>query len=196
MRLLGQALIALGEVDEALNVLRRAQLRFPGDQGIASLAADAAARHSPPLWAEALRSYAAARALGPGSVSLLVSFGVAARGSGDVAVAESAFREAISRDPENAVSHYDLGVVLRDAGNIDEAIASLREAVRIDPALAPAHNNLAGCLLGRGDSDGRCARRGWRSRARFDARRATACWAACCSRSRASPRRRPSSARR
>ncbi len=47
--------------------------------------------------------------------------------------AESAFRQAIAREPHHAASHYRLAVALGGLGRFNEAEAELKEAFELYP---------------------------------------------------------------
>lgn len=57
--------------------------------------------------------------------------------------AEVHLREAIRREPNLAVAHFQLGNVLEDTGRTDEAISEFQSAARLDPNYAEPHFALA-----------------------------------------------------
>ena len=77
------------------------------------------------------------------SAPSLILRGQRAFESGDVAGAESFFREAVTRDSDSAFAHFYLGVTLSEQEEMSEAIEAYQSAVRLAPDLAEAHWNLA-----------------------------------------------------
>jgi tetratricopeptide (TPR) repeat protein len=67
--------------------------------------------------------------------------------------AESAYREALTIEPEHADAHLNLGRLLHESGRLEEAEAHYRAAAATDPASARAQYNLGVALedLGRAD---------------------------------------------
>jgi tetratricopeptide (TPR) repeat protein len=61
---------------------------------------------------------------------------------GRLTEAEEAFREAISRDPEDKLAHYNLGLTLLGLERREEAVESFERALEIDPDYRDAHFNL------------------------------------------------------
>jgi tetratricopeptide (TPR) repeat protein len=57
--------------------------------------------------------------------------------------AEGAFREALSRDPEDKLAHYNLGLTLLRMERREEAVESFERALEIDQDYGDAHFNLA-----------------------------------------------------
>lgn len=69
---------------------------------------------------------------GESAESLKIS-GNAALDGGDVALAESFYRQAIAADPGYMPAHYNLGNALRQQGRSDEALAAYEAAARLAP---------------------------------------------------------------
>lgn len=69
---------------------------------------------------------------------------------GKLAVAETAYRAALSRWPESALAWQAFANARYAAKDARGAEDALREAVRLDPQSAAARNNLASLLLARG----------------------------------------------
>ncbi len=78
---------------------------------------------------------------------------------GSNAIAESLFREALKKAPENAVVHYDLGLVLDRSGRPFEARREFESALAIQASFSAAREALALRRLGDGDAEG--ALRDW-----------------------------------
>jgi tetratricopeptide (TPR) repeat protein len=61
----------------------------------------------------------------------------------DTSEAESAFRRALTLNPDHAAAHYRLGVLLMTRGNVQGAAVALRRATEIEPGLVEARRALA-----------------------------------------------------
>ena len=89
-------------------------------------------------------------ALGSGARRLLDE-GVAAFQRGDFEAAVSAFRGAVTAQPDNVGAHLNLGSALVEAGRLDEAVEEYRVVIRLDPTHAMGHFNLGTLFARRGD---------------------------------------------
>jgi protein O-GlcNAc transferase len=67
---------------------------------------------------------------------------------GDLAHAESIYRQALEAEPRSADAWHYLGVLAQQTGRADAAHAMLCQAVALNPALAPAHYHLGVVLMG------------------------------------------------
>lgn len=61
---------------------------------------------------------------------------------GEVQKAEEAFAVALTLDPDNAITHYNLATLKLETGQFDEARLRLRDAVRLEPRFAHAYQQL------------------------------------------------------
>ena len=61
--------------------------------------------------------------------------------------AESAFREAVRLNPNNATYYRVLGVALAYLKQWEDAAVAYRKALQVDPELADAHHNLGAALV-------------------------------------------------
>ena len=79
--------------------------------------------------------------------------GLAAHGKGDMAAAESVYREILAAMPESFHALHMLGVLVAQRDDLEESEQLIAAAVRIDPSVAAAHANLGNTqrLLGRID---------------------------------------------
>ncbi len=93
--------------------------------------------------------YQKALALDPNCASAHFNLAVAAVQAGDLAGAESHYRQALPGRP-TAETHNGLGFVLARQGRADEAIAEFRGAITADAKFTPAYNNLAEALARQG----------------------------------------------
>ena len=64
-------------------------------------------------------------------------------GSNDLPGAESAFREAMTRDDTNAQYAYNLGLALARQDKREEAVAQFMRTLELDPKFAAARQRLA-----------------------------------------------------
>lgn len=69
-----------------------------------------------------------------------ISFGIESIYRKDMQQALSAFKKAISINPESYESYYNLGLIYEKLGEIDEAIGSFEKAIKINPNLRQAYN--------------------------------------------------------
>lgn len=93
---------------------------------------------------EATTAYAAIVARWPGSFAGLMGLGNARFGEGDMAGAETAFRQAIAAEPERPEAWNNLAYVLAAEGRRGDAVAAAEEAIRLAPGnQAPYRETLA-----------------------------------------------------
>lgn len=78
------------------------------------------------------------------------NLGIALRGAGKVAEAESHYREALRIRPDSEQAHFNLGNLLFAGGRADDAISHYQAALRIRPGYENAHVNLGAALMSRG----------------------------------------------
>jgi tetratricopeptide (TPR) repeat protein len=147
---LGVALQMKGESASALASFRRA-IELDSRQADAhsnlAKALSLQGKHEEAIahYREALESPALAD---PAGTSL--ALGNALFNLGRIEAAESAYHDAIERDPGNQHAQSNLAVTLAQRGKLDEAIAHFRLAIAISPDFAAAHNGLGECLRAQG----------------------------------------------
>jgi tetratricopeptide (TPR) repeat protein len=151
--LLAVALREADKVEQAAEVLRRAQLRHSGDFWVNFELAYTLSESRLRKWNESLRYYAMALALRPESPGAHLNLGKALTETKAPDEAIAHFREARRLKPDSAEAHIGLGVALKAKGRLDEAIAAFREALRLQPDFAMAHSNLGLTLLAKGRVD-------------------------------------------
>jgi Flp pilus assembly protein TadD len=83
-------------------------------------------------------------ALDPGDASAWNALGMTLGGSGRLAEAEEAFREAVARNDRNHRYAYNLGLALVRQGKRAEARPFFEKALALEPRFAPAREGLAG----------------------------------------------------
>jgi tetratricopeptide (TPR) repeat protein len=148
---LGSALIAKGEVDEAIACARKAIELDP--KYVAAYHNLGSALSGKGALDEAIASYKKATALDPKYVPAHTGLGDALRVKGKVNEAIASYRQAIALNPRYATAHTNLGNTLAGKGKLDEAIACLRKTIAFEPDDARAHYNLAVVLNRKGKVD-------------------------------------------
>jgi tetratricopeptide (TPR) repeat protein len=149
---LAARLRSVGAATSAVQVLRRAQQRYPADfwvnheLGTTLLALPGEAE-------EAVRYMTAAMALRPDSPGVQLNLGAALQARGQLEEAIACYRRALALDPKYAAAHCNLGILLQARGQREEAIACFRQALALDPRDARAHNNLGVTLKDQGRLD-------------------------------------------
>jgi len=101
----------------------------------------------------ARREMNAALALPVHSESVLFNAGVLAEAQGDLAGAESAFREALEINPRLAEAAGNLSAIMIRRGQPAEAVPLLLHAVQMRPTHAVCWNNLVVAYLAMGQTD-------------------------------------------
>lgn len=76
----------------------------------------------------------------------LYHIGLILDGEGDLAQAETAYREALKEDPKNALAANNLGLIYQRTKRLSEAVTSYRRALSADPELLIARLNLGHAL--------------------------------------------------
>jgi serine/threonine protein kinase/Flp pilus assembly protein TadD len=143
--LLGQALYKAGSTEQALALLRRAQLCYPADWWINDVLGWYARTARPPRYGEALRYYATAQAVQPHNPYNLNAIGEVLLDDKAYPEAAAVFTRVLELKPDYPEARWNLGLALQDMGRLDEAIVAYREAVRLKPDIeyaAMADNRL------------------------------------------------------
>jgi tetratricopeptide (TPR) repeat protein len=149
---LGKTLIDLDQHTEAAEILQQAvQLKPNYASGLCNLGS--ALRNLGHL-DESVAACQKANTLEPGSC--LASLGAALLDQGKFAEAEAAFRESISRQPENDEAYRNMAVVCLRQGNIAEAMQWNERALDVMPDSPETHLLRSMLWLRQGDFD-----RGW-----------------------------------
>jgi tetratricopeptide (TPR) repeat protein len=143
---LALALVELGQLDEAVDHYE-ASLAIKPEAEIYSDLGFVMARLG--KREAALADYHKALELDPKCASAHYNLAVDFVQAGELAKAESQYRQALVRKP-NAATHNGLGYVLVRQGRKNEAVAEFRKAIDVDPRFTPAYNNLAEALAQQG----------------------------------------------
>lgn len=131
-RLQAQALRQNGNVDQGValleDIVKRNADRPSAHIALAQLYSDAS------RGAEAVRVLENARAKFPGDDSIVFELGAVFDKQKRFAEAEAAFRQLITRDPDNAAALNYLGYILAERGDrLDESVNYLKRAVQMEP---------------------------------------------------------------
>ena len=148
---LGNALLANGQVDEAIACFRRVVDLAPTNAAAhASLghALSRKGRHD-----AAVQEFRQAIDLNPQSADFRARLGQSLLDFGRVDEAIAEAREAVRIDPTFVPGHNVLGMALFDKRPSQEAADQLLEAIRLDPECASAHSNLGAVLSAGGRWD-------------------------------------------
>ena len=157
MILLAGALVEAGDQEAAAGLLRRAQLRHPGDIWINYHLGSILERVHPPRTEEAILFYTAARALRPETAHVL-AHALQSSNRGDQAAA--VFQDLVRLRPAHGLhwacyarllKEHGMESVARDAFN--RAIADLRARTQLKPNAAAAHYELGKVLRNLGELD-------------------------------------------
>ena len=87
----------------------------------------------------------------PNSIVLYNIIGAANQGLGPLDNALTAYKTAVSIQPNFAEDYYNMGNVLQDQGKLKEAIGAFEKAVSIKPNYAEAYNNMGVALQNQGN---------------------------------------------
>jgi tetratricopeptide (TPR) repeat protein len=101
---------------------------------------------------EAADHFRAALAAEPSDTDTRVEYGLTLSVLGDVDGAIAAFEEAVSREPDHALAHYELGLLyFTEKGALDRAMRELELALALNPEDATARMIYQELLLERGE---------------------------------------------
>ncbi|MBF0358842.1 MAG: tetratricopeptide repeat protein [Magnetococcales bacterium] len=163
---LGTALFNLGRRDEAVQVLRGALEKNPGNSQLSEFlkyilktpAPDAIhgdlqrgiALHQSGKLDEATCWYRKVLAVEPGHVVTLSNLGAVLLTQGKLAEAIAILNEAISSQPDYVEAHVNLGNAMAAKGELGAAITSYQQAIAIKPDYEDAFSNLGNVLVYQG----------------------------------------------
>ena len=102
--------------------------------------------------ARARSAYARAIALDPGHAEAHLNVGrLLLHQAGELATAETHYRQACAARPTSALAAFNLGVALEDRGDVTQAMVAYKRAVKFDPEHGEAHFNLGRLCESSGD---------------------------------------------
>jgi serine/threonine protein kinase/Flp pilus assembly protein TadD len=136
----------------AVELLVRAQQRYPGDLWINHGLASSLQEGKPPRVDQAVGYYRAALALRPESPGVYYNLANALRDHGQLNEAIAAYQAALARQYDYAEAHNNLANVLSKIGRLEEAVSHYHDAIDAKPELAQAYSSLGRCLRIQGKS--------------------------------------------
>jgi Flp pilus assembly protein TadD len=128
---LGQVLVALGKIDEALPRFERAAALAPDKWLYHFNQAHAASQLL--LWDRAVAEYRRASAIQAGDQATQFDLALALHKKGDEAAAIPEFEKAIALAPSDARAHLGLAIALERNGRMPDAIRSYRRFLELEP---------------------------------------------------------------
>ncbi len=145
---LGIALVAEGELDEAISHYRQALAINADSAGVYNNLAIALGSQG--NVDEAISHFQQALRIAPRYADARNNLGAALQLQGKLHEAIGQYREALRINPDSAGAHYNLGTALRSQGRLDEAIRHYRAALQLAPSTSHAHSNLGAALKSQG----------------------------------------------
>jgi Tfp pilus assembly protein PilF len=145
MREMGVALLAIGQGDRAVALLRQAVTLYPKDDLLLTNLGNACLRNNLP--AEAEDALHRALAINPERGDVYNLLGLSALSKGDKAGAEHNFREAMHWRPDLSEPYDNLGTLLTGSHQFEEAALQFGQALKRDPKDGEAHHGLGVLLL-------------------------------------------------
>jgi tetratricopeptide (TPR) repeat protein len=146
---LAQALRVAGDDPVAERLLEAAVWARPQEVMLPYTLGKLFEEQRPPRWGEAVRCYAAARALRPELGEALANAMVNS-GGGGADKGLSMYEQLVNESKDNPWLHFRRGHALGDQGRYKEAEAAYREALCLNPDYPLAHNNLGNALADQG----------------------------------------------
>jgi tetratricopeptide (TPR) repeat protein len=128
---LGQVLVALGKIDEALPRFERAAAVAPDKWLYHFNQAHAASQLL--LWDRAVAEYRRASALQAGDPATQFDLALALHKKGDEAAAIPEFEKAITLAPSDARAHLGLAIALERNGRMSDAVRSYKRFLELEP---------------------------------------------------------------
>lgn len=149
--MMGEALQAVGQLDEATDSYRRAVTLAPNSAPIHANLGNAFLQRG--MLEEAVAAYQRALGLDPRSAATHNNLGNALTQLGRFDEAIAAYGCALAADPTYATAHNNLGDVFRARHEFGRATECYRQALTIEPDYALAHCNLGIALTDQGSPD-------------------------------------------
>jgi serine/threonine-protein kinase len=141
----------LGDHEEVLGMMRRAQRHYPADFWLNFRLANILSRKG--RQAEAIGYLQAAVALRPHRGAAYNNLAIALQNTGRLDEAIPVFQEAIRLDPDLVCPVNNFVLALGEKGMVHEAVAASQQALRIAPDKAEVHLNLGVALVRNGRTD-------------------------------------------
>jgi len=128
---LGQALVALGKIDEAMPRFERAAALAPDRWAYHFNLAHAASQLL--LWDSAVAEFRRARAIQPNDHVTQFDLALALHKKGDEVAAISEFEKAVALAPSDPKGHLGLAISLDRNGRMSDAVRSYRRFLELEP---------------------------------------------------------------
>jgi serine/threonine protein kinase/tetratricopeptide (TPR) repeat protein len=151
--LLQRALLALGDQEQSVALLKRAHETFPGDFWINHELGIALQTGPRIRYEEAVRFLTAAQALRPKSPGVRVNLGLALYKNGRLGDAIVTLRQAIDLKPDYVAAYNSLGEVYLEAGQLENATTVFRQALNVMPEDLEAQWNIGVIQAGLGQNE-------------------------------------------
>jgi Flp pilus assembly protein TadD len=142
---LGNELVQSGQLEEAINLYKKASQIDPGNVEYESNLADALRENG--KMDEALIHYKNASELKPDSPEVQYNLGQALRQNGKTEEAMSRFQIVLQIKPDFAPARRNIGYILLQQGKADEAEAQFQKLVELNPNDPDTHLYLGLCLF-------------------------------------------------
>ncbi|MBL8630350.1 MAG: tetratricopeptide repeat protein [Rhodospirillaceae bacterium] len=142
---LGNALIAQGRTDEAIDALQKAAAGAPSEADIWFNLGNACREAG--RYADAGEYYRNTIAIRPGHLGAYNNLAVVLRAQGDAESALTVLIEALAYAPRSAELRFNVGNAMQAVGRLETAELSYRRALELNPKYADAHVNLGHVLL-------------------------------------------------
>jgi Tfp pilus assembly protein PilF len=149
---LGNALVAQGQFEEAIDQFQRALRINPNDADVVYNLGNALAQKG--NFEEAAKQLQHALQINPGNAMAAYDLGNVRARQGRLDEAVDQFKRALKIDPALTRAHYNVGSLLGQQGKLDEAIRHYRLALGIDATHVKARYYLALALAEQGDLEG------------------------------------------
>jgi len=142
LHLLAKLLAEDGDVETAVEVLRRALLHHPQDVRLIESLGSCLMKLGPSHHLEGVSCYIEALAILPDSPFLWNNLGIALGTVGEAENALPAFHRALELMPDFAMAQTNIGVMWQRQGQFEKAIAAFRRALSMEPDDSNCHMNL------------------------------------------------------
>lgn len=129
---LGQQLIGMNRLDDAIKVIRRSIRRFPYEIELHTLLADTYERQQD--FDSAIKCVKHVLSFSPHCPDVHTTLGLIIQHSGDLEGAKTALKRAVSLDHQNSVAMALLGEVYFVLGHRSKALALMEKGVKLNPA--------------------------------------------------------------
>ncbi|MBF0357199.1 MAG: tetratricopeptide repeat protein [Magnetococcales bacterium] len=165
---LGASLYALGQREEALNVLQTAKQKEPENRqiddfintilnvevdNIEEILQQGISYHQSGQLVDAINSYKKVLEIQPENVVAHANIGAALESLGELDDAVVSYKKAIAIKPDYPQAYFNLGNTLNNQGKLDDAVDSYEKAISIKPDYADSYANLAHTLKKQGRLD-------------------------------------------